>query len=483
MKLSLILIAIFVHANAFANQYYKTQNILYAKDASGTSVKIPIGARLKNMGPKEYGGRIYMSFELTQEDGSILKIVLPQGSPNIAIDNTEPEPQPNPPAPPVPPMPPKPNPLPPPPPPPKPIPPPPKPIPPPPRPTPAPIVEPLNPYSINFTDDRNTQPIIVDESGTDTKSGPNCKYVDLTGKFPPTRDQDGVGWCFAYVAADLHSYYSGKNISAIDAAMDYYERYPERFETKDGRTGSSPRKQLSQHSGGYLNEALNNISTNGYCLESQISSENNHGGSATILQSLSRFESDFDAYRTGSLRRQSMAETSQKCELQSPIPGPNIFKNIDCDALNKALSLGSGDAALHSLRRSACPQRQKLSERIHFSSEYSFGSGANRSADQTREMMKQLNKSLDLKNPVGVAFEVDKYISSRPDGDFLHAMIITGRKWNSKTGKCEFKFRNSWGRSCYTWKSPHKENCDSDGNIWFSEEALNEDLKQIYYRR
>ena len=48
-----------------------------------------------------------------------------------------------------------------------------------------------------------------------------CQNTDLRSTLPPIRDQDSVGWCYAYLAADLVSQKSGKNISAVELALNY----------------------------------------------------------------------------------------------------------------------------------------------------------------------------------------------------------------------------------------------------------------------
>jgi len=49
----------------------------------------------------------------------------------------------------------------------------------------------------------------------------NCTAKDQRAKLPPVRDQDSIGWCYSYTAADLVSFKSGINVSAIDLAINY----------------------------------------------------------------------------------------------------------------------------------------------------------------------------------------------------------------------------------------------------------------------
>ncbi len=47
----------------------------------------------------------------------------------------------------------------------------------------------------------------------------NCSPVDLRPKLPPIRNQDSLGWCHGFIAADLASLKLGKAISAVDATI------------------------------------------------------------------------------------------------------------------------------------------------------------------------------------------------------------------------------------------------------------------------
>ncbi len=51
----------------------------------------------------------------------------------------------------------------------------------------------------------------------------------------------------------------------------------------------------------------------------------------------------------------------------------------------------------------------------------------------------------------------------------FHASLIIGRRKNSRTGKCEFKLRNSWGTSCRFYSSDWT--CQG-GNIWIDADKL-----------
>ncbi len=52
-----------------------------------------------------------------------------------------------------------------------------------------------------------------------TEGNKNCGDVNLSSKMGPIRDQDTMGWCYAFAAADLLSFKLGQRISAASLAI------------------------------------------------------------------------------------------------------------------------------------------------------------------------------------------------------------------------------------------------------------------------
>lgn len=64
---------------------------------------------------------------------------------------------------------------------------------------------------------------------------------------------------------------------------------------------------------------------------------------------------------------------------------------------------------------------------------------------------------------------VDYDVSYFTDFDGLHSSIILGRRWNK--GRCEYNIRNSWGKSCASYKTGIECNKEQ-GTYWVSDEDL-----------
>ncbi len=104
---------------------------------------------------------------------------------------------------------------------------------------------------------------------------PDCSPKDLREKMPPIRDQDSVGWCYAFTAADLVSFKIGDEISPIDIANST-EQNRDSFTQKIAahfvqpssikfRGGTNPERP-----GGNMQEAIDAAQEKGFCRESDL---------------------------------------------------------------------------------------------------------------------------------------------------------------------------------------------------------------------
>lgn len=103
------------------------------------------------------------------------------------------------------------------------------------------------------------------------RSEADCQYVDFREKLGEVRNQDGLGWCFAYVAADLFSAKLGRQVSAIDLSLNYYQ-------SGAGDKGSNRYLDLGKNDsitnfdGGMGLYAMDVAAQRGVCLEEAVKS-------------------------------------------------------------------------------------------------------------------------------------------------------------------------------------------------------------------
>jgi hypothetical protein len=53
-----------------------------------------------------------------------------------------------------------------------------------------------------------------------------------------------------------------------------------------------------------------------------------------------------------------------------------------------------------------------------------------------------------------------------------HIVTLTGRRWNPKKNRCEFRIVNSWGSPCADVKNPEVDCDEENGELWISENLI-----------
>lgn len=72
--------------------------------------------------------------------------------------------------------------------------------------------------------------------------------------------------------------------------------------------------------------------------------------------------------------------------------------------------------------------------------------------------------------PVSVSVPSELLAPGKPRSKW-HEAVIAGRRWNERTGACEFKLRDSYGESCGRFHRELQARCDR-GNVWLTEREL-----------
>ena len=201
-----------------------------------------------------------------------------------------------------------------------------------------------------------------------------CSTVDLRGPdLGPVRNQDTVGWCFAFTAADLISYRLKKKISAVDVSILFYKEMAE-----------MPRDAiLSNTNGGESMGATYDAMKNGLCLESDFPSEdyiipNKMGKNiqVSLVDILKNIESIHD---------EKLTQVSD-CQLGAI---PKLFNNLNVNDIKNILSRVDKSSFEMILEL----QKQNCKERFNPNIKIKMRGGLKSGFDTLAEMDAQLNKS------------------------------------------------------------------------------------------
>lgn len=309
----------------------------------------------------------------------------------------------------------------------------------------------------------------------DRKEMCSTQNVD-TSYMGPVRDQDDMGWCYAYATADLISFHAKKRVSAVDVAIlnnnfsksaihdrINYSRDVEliyNFRSFFTEHGSSPdalidetREQLydSVRKGGITSEAMKVALQKGVCLEKDMPSTFTDTGIplSQRLQSAVNFQAGVDG-RHSCLDHLGMAAS--------------IFTNLNREQIEDVARRTSPDFMLFELRQKNCKEKVFLPDKKPLR--------LNRQNDE--QMFSIIDDQLNKKQPVVATYQVNMLQKGRSG---VHISGIVGRRFNDKTGRCEYRVRNSWGPHTHFEKSTGVVH--DNGYFWVDEINLKKNILQV----
>lgn len=99
----------------------------------------------------------------------------------------------------------------------------------------------------------------------------------------------------------------------------------------------------------------------------------------------------------------------------------------------------------------------------------------------TNHAVKRL--SSDKAYPVLAALSADFFNDEKSEGIYPwqtnHIVLLTGKRLNKKTGRCQIKIRNSWGKK-EKYENPRLDVDKENGSFWIDRETLSAHLGQVY---
>lgn len=273
------------------------------------------------------------------------------------------------------------------------------------------------------------------------------------------RNQDGVGWCYAYAAADLLSYRLKKKISAV-SLYDSGQSIQKDILTADGNGGDMKYAIVD-----YLRKK------NSLCLEEDLPSSDFKF--CTSVNYSKFLNSLYQSVDENSLYQSQCLEHNLKAAF--PMADYSVLKNYTARFGSKNLVeyLYDLQCKKQSFKGySISPVNQLLPR---FSKEI---------------VLKNINTLLEKGEIVGLATEWSKLVESNdPKKAGGHASLIVGRRKSPDTGECEYLLRNSWGNSCDEMEGEGLtcdlicagQSCRYNGHMWVSTRRIKNSLLGITY--
>ena len=285
----------------------------------------------------------------------------------------------------------------------------------------------------------------------------SCRNIDLReekrngkSRIPEIRDQDTVNWCYAFTTADLLSYYTGENISALALSVKNYQEL-----LSENKTTFF---ELVDHFDSMEN-FLDKVKGHNLCTEGQINSEDlsynlNLGPSAKLRETLETIESFYDKQQT---------PEQFFCIHQDHFQ--NLFSTLNIEDFIDILSTQNKNTVFIELANRACNKENSIS----WPSDLKFKFSKSPSLDE-------IHKTLGKRDLVAVVYDIGLIASDMERGS--HISTIVGRRYNSDKKQCEFLLRNSWGGTCFP---QYKYECEG-GYLWIPEIEVMKGLKEASYK-
>lgn len=295
------------------------------------------------------------------------------------------------------------------------------------------------------------------QSGIAASNKTSCGKKDLRNEvLGAPRDQDSIGWCYGFVAADLLSYKTGKKASAADVSVTYNSGWVKDVAVTLGKSEET-------FEGGRIEGALMKTQEKGICLEKDFRSDDMAGGD------LKDFIGNVDKAKRAYKKGQNVCDQGQAA-------AGELFPNVNLNDYNDILDKTSQSDFLAELQQKSCGKREPLPniEVVYENASFS-------NMEDQKKLTEMIDEQLDKDNISGIGYNAGTLIASNFERQrtekYMHASSVVGRRFNEKTNSCEYLVRNSWGKGC---GYRHPLECE-EGNVWVPKEDLMKGLINVTY--
>ena len=292
-------------------------------------------------------------------------------------------------------------------------------------------------------------------------------HPHLKEHFSNPQDQDSVGWCYGYTAADLLSVETGEPVSAIHVSSIYNKNVSKNPVMKLGYNigklfMKDPYDDVFE--GGFISSALKDaMKAKMVCSDKNLPYYTLYSHDANSL--IKSIEDVKRSYKEASI------DEAKACEMIDNRLGFSMLGVFaEKDKVIASLLNDNLNIALENLVRENCKGRMVTlpEKRVRELSKPNKGSDRNIGPSydaQVKDYLKQINHVLTSGKPLGISYNV-RHVTKK---NGQHASSVIARRWNN--GRCEYKVRNSWGPSCAAYNKDIQ--CDSsEGTFWVKDDLF-----------
>lgn len=285
------------------------------------------------------------------------------------------------------------------------------------------------------------------------------KNVPLLNHFSKPRNQDSIGWCYGFSAADLLSAELGVPVSAFHASILYNKKIAKSLISKMIHFNDA----FDQvYEGGFTKDAIAEIVKAGkICKESDLPFDKKHPEQTLTL--IKTLESIKNSHKDHELTCSLLQSPVKKNDLNTDID--QVAESLLKENLNKTLDLISLEHCKDKMI--SIPSMKVKKESVP----------SLKDKIKTKKFLTTINGLLDSGKPIEVSYEIGHIAIEGATGH--HSSLVVGRRF--KNGKCQYQIRNSWGQTCHAYNL-NTVSCDAkSGSYWVNDEVFVNMSKDISY--
>ena len=286
----------------------------------------------------------------------------------------------------------------------------------------------------------------------------------LKQHFMRPRDQDSVGWCYAFTSADLISAEVGTPISGLHVST-LYNRFilsdPKLKEELENDRNKNPSNFFFSQvfESGRVQLAVKEAVKNRWlCTENGLPFDKKQPKEVhDLVLALEKLKP---------ITLLNQMDEKEVCREITNIFSPYAIAANEINAIAKSFMKDNLNQTMSLFAEKACKEVVRdippMDVKIVFKE------------DDLMTFMKEVNFNLVK----GRLQTVDYQVGEFTDFQGFHSSLIIGRRWNK--GRCEYNIRNSWGKSCASYKAGIECNKEQ-GTFWVSDEDLFKASSNIRY--
>ncbi len=307
-----------------------------------------------------------------------------------------------------------------------------------------------------------------------------CSDIDIRDKMKPEikkhfstpRNQDGIGWCYAFSAADLLTAEMGEPVSASHVSAIFNKEIDNSFFMKFGYNIGRLLTDSTfdeSYEGGWVDRALENaVDEKFVCSEKALPFDKNHyGETAEVIKRLEKIKESIDNDEISP--RYSCVEIEVlKLKALSNIRVSEIYSILEQDNMNTALAeILEKNCKDNLIKLKKFKVKSLHKPRLSRINRDRSRSEEKRAERRLKKYYGKVGEVLSAGKPLGISYDVSDIMDSSGG----HASVLTARRW--KDGKCQFKIRNSWGKGCRSYDMNKIEECNyGEGSFWVDDKSF-----------